>query len=78
MATEARTLERLQYLEALYRQGYRSEVVDRSLEKLVALEKEVARRELAELQERLRVFETQYQMPSEGLSQNRSRSLMAS
>jgi hypothetical protein len=65
MATEARTLERLQYLEALYRQGYRSEVVDRSLEKLVALEKEVARRELAELQERLRVFETQYQMPSE-------------
>lgn len=65
MATEARTLERLQYLEALYRQGYRSEVVDRSLEKLVALEKEGARRELAELQERLRVFETQYQMPSE-------------
>ena len=26
MATEARTLERLQYLAALYRQGYRSEV----------------------------------------------------
>jgi len=65
MATEARTLERLQYLAALYRQGYRSEVVDRSLAKLVALEKEVARRELGELQERLRVFETQYQMPSE-------------
>ena len=52
MATEARTLERLQYLEALYRQGYRSEVGARSLAKLVALEQEVARRELAELQER--------------------------
>jgi hypothetical protein len=65
MATEERTLERLQYLEALYRQGYRSEVVDRSLEKLVALEKAAARRELTELEERIRVFETRYQMLSE-------------
>ena len=65
MATEERTLERLQYLEALYRQGYRSEVVDRSLEKLVALEQEAARREQAELAERLRGFETHYQMSSE-------------
>ena len=46
MATKDRTLERLQYLEALYRQGYRSEVVDRSVEKLLVLEKEAARREL--------------------------------
>jgi hypothetical protein len=65
MATEERTLERLQYLEALYRQGYHSEVVDRSLAKLVALEEEAARRELEELAERLRNFETQYQIPSE-------------
>jgi hypothetical protein len=65
MATEERTLERLQYLEALYRQGYRSEVVDRSLAKLVALAQDAARREQAELAERLRGFETQYQMPSE-------------
>jgi hypothetical protein len=65
MATEERTLERLQYLEALYRRGYRSEVVDRSLEKLLALEKEAAQRELAELEERLRAFEARYQIPSE-------------
>ena len=65
MATTERTLERLQYLEALYRQGYRSEVVDRSLEKLLALEKAAARRELAELEERLRACEVRYQMPSE-------------
>lgn len=65
MATEERTLERLQYLEALYRQGYRSEVVDRSLAKLVALEQDTAQRELGELAERLRGFETQYQMLSE-------------
>ena len=65
MATTERTLERLQYLEALYRQEYRSEVVDRSLEKLLALEKAAARRELAELEERLRAFEVRYQMPSE-------------
>ena len=65
MATTERTLERLQYLEALYRQGYRSEVVDRSLEKLLALEKAAARRELAELEERLGDFEVRYQMPSD-------------
>ena len=65
MATKDRTLERLQYLEALYRQGYRSEVVDRSVEKLLVLEKEAARRELAELEERLQIFEARYQMSSE-------------
>jgi hypothetical protein len=65
MATPERTLERLQYLAALYRQGYRSVVVERSLEKLLHLEKEAARRELAELGERLQAFETRYQMPSE-------------
>lgn len=65
MATKDRTLERLQYLEALYRQGYRSEVVDRSVEKLLVLEKEAARRELTELEERLHIFEARYQMSSE-------------
>jgi hypothetical protein len=69
MATPERTLERLQYLAALYRQGYRSAVVERSLEKLLHLEKEAARRELAELGERLQAFETQYQMPSEAFYQ---------
>ena len=65
MATNDKTMDRLQHLETLYRQGYRSDVIDRSLEKIIALERATAQRELAELQERLRAFETRYQMPSE-------------
>ena len=65
MATNDKTIDRLQYLEILYRQGYRSEVIDRSLDKIIALERATAQRDLADLQERLRAFETRYQMPSE-------------
>ncbi len=70
MATNEKTLGRLQYLEALYRRGYRSEVIDRSLDKIIELERAAARRELADLQERLRVFETQYQMSSQNFYQS--------
>ena len=69
MAANDKTMNRLQYLEALYRQGHRSDVIDRSLEKIIALERAAAHRELAELQERLRTFETRYQMPSEDFYQ---------
>ena len=65
MPTEESTLDRLQYLEALYRRGYRSDVVDRSMDKIIALERAAAWRELEDLQERLRAFEMQYQMLSE-------------
>lgn len=65
MATKERTLDRLQYLEALYRQGYQSEVVDRSLDKIVTLERAAAQRESADIQKRLQAFEVRYQMPSE-------------
>jgi len=65
MATNDKTIDRLQYLEILYRQGYRSEVIDRSLDKIIALERAAAQRDLADLQERLRTFEARYQMPSE-------------
>jgi hypothetical protein len=69
MAENDKTMTRLQHLEALYRQGYRSDVIDRSLEKIIALERATAHRELAETQERLRAFETRYQMPSEDFYQ---------
>ena len=69
MAANDKTMTRLQHLEALYRQGYRSNVIDRSLEKIIALERATAHRELAELQERLQAFETRYQMPSENFYQ---------
>ena len=65
MATNDKTIDRLQYLEILYHQGYRSDVIDRSLDKIIALARAAAQRELADLQERLRAFETRYQMPSE-------------
>ena len=65
MATSEKTLHRLGYLEAFYRRGYRSDVVDRSLGKLIALERTAAEREEADLQERVRAFEAQYQMSSE-------------
>jgi hypothetical protein len=64
MAENDKTMDRLQHLETLYRQGYRSDVIDRSLEKIIALEHATAQRELEQLQERLRAFETQYQIPS--------------
>ena len=65
MATNAQTLERLQSLETLYRQGYRSDTIDRALDKIIALEHAAARREYADLRERLQAFETRYQMSSE-------------
>ena len=69
METHDKTLDKLQSLETLYRQGYRSAVIDRSLDKIVALERAAARRELASLQERLRAFEMRYQRSSEDFYQ---------
>lgn len=65
MVANDKTMDRLQYLETLYRQGYRSEVIDRSLDKIIALECAAARREYADLRERLQAFETRYQISSE-------------
>jgi hypothetical protein len=42
-----------------------SDVIDRSLDKSIALERVAAQRELADLQECLQAFETRYQMPLE-------------
>ncbi len=65
MAVERKTLSRLQHLETLYRRGYQSEVVDRSLDKIIELERAAARRELEDLEQRLHAFEDQYEMSSE-------------
>jgi hypothetical protein len=65
VASNEKTIDKLRFLEALYRQGYQSDVIDRSLDKMIALEIAKARREFAEFQERLRTFERQYQMSSE-------------
>jgi hypothetical protein len=65
MATEEKTLKKLRYLQTLYHQGYRSDMIDRSLDKIIALERASAQRELGDLRNRLQVFETQYHMSSE-------------
>jgi hypothetical protein len=65
MAVKATTLGKLHHLETLYRQGYRSDVVDQSLDKFMAVERATAQRELAHLEQRLKSFEVQYQMSSD-------------
>ncbi len=64
MIANQKTLDRLEYLENLYRQGYQSEVVDLTLEKILLLEKTTAEQELTDLQQRLQALESQYQLSS--------------
>lgn len=59
------TLTRIQSLERLYRRGYRSKTVDTTIDKLVALEQDRARRELAGIEQRLHELETQFDLASE-------------
>lgn len=42
MEAAIRTLDKLRSLEQLYRQGFRSEVIDRAIDKLLAAETEQA------------------------------------
>lgn len=59
------TLSKLQAIETLYRRGYQSEVIDRAMDKLIAIERHRAQEELADLDGRIREFETRYHMSSE-------------
>ena len=65
MTTQVNTLDRLKKLESLYHQGYQSEVVDRALGKIIALESAHTRQELDGLNASLFAFEQEYQMKSE-------------
>ena len=69
MVVEAVASEKLRILQTLFRAGYQSDVISQTLDKLIALEQERARRELAELQSRLQAFESQYNMSSEDFYQ---------
>lgn len=69
MSTQAngltnQTLIKLRHLESLYCQGYQSDVVDQTLDKIIALENAQARQELSDLETSLAAFEQQYQMSS--------------
>jgi hypothetical protein len=50
MEAAIRTLDKLRSLEQLYRQGFRSEVIDRTLDKLLAAEAELALAERRDLE----------------------------
>ncbi len=69
MATAMNTLGNLLKLETLYRQGYQSEVVDRTLDKMISLEYAQTRRELETLEGSLAGYERQYQMSSRDFHQ---------
>lgn len=64
MTVQTNTLDKIQMLESLFRQGYRSDYVDQTLDKIISLERTRARQELAELQIILEAFEEEYQMSS--------------
>lgn len=64
METAIRTLDKLRSLEQLYRQGFRSEVIDRAIDKLLAAEAERALAERRDLEARLSAYEEQFNMSS--------------
>lgn len=63
------TISKLKSFEALFRQGYKSQVIDQTLNKLVGLELAKAKRELNEIETRISDFETKYNMQSEDFAQ---------
>jgi len=58
------TKNTLESLKTLYQQGYRSEVVDKAVAKIVAMEIEQAEQTIADLELRLSEFEKRHQMTS--------------
>ena len=67
MEATIHTLDKLRSLEQLYCQGFRSEVIDRTLDKLMATEAERALAERRDLEARLSVCEKQFNMSSKEL-----------
>jgi len=57
--------EPLQILDSLYRQGYRSSLIDLALNKIIELERVNTLKQASELQAKLQVYEQQYQMSSD-------------
>jgi hypothetical protein len=64
MTTSTTTLDKLHQLESLYRHGYQSPVVDRALEKIIALEHAQALQELRVIEVSLSTFEQKYRLSS--------------
>jgi len=65
MSASMQTLSRIRNLERLYKDGYRSRVVDATIDKLVEMETAALQRELTELEEHLSSFEKRYHISSD-------------
>ncbi|MCL1470724.1 hypothetical protein [Argonema antarcticum] len=65
MSNQGTTLEKLQRLETLCRQGYASDIVELTLDKIIAYEIANAQKQAAELHAELQVFEVQYKISSQ-------------
>jgi hypothetical protein len=65
MSQQVSTLNKLQVIEALYRRGYHSDFIDKTVDKLLSIECSNAHRELAELEARLQELEGKHKMSSE-------------
>lgn len=65
MVADIQTIGRLETLLRLYRAGYQSAIVDKTVEKLTALEITRLENELTQLQARLDAYEQQYGMSTE-------------
>lgn len=59
------TLTKIQQLENLYRDGYRSNTVDATVNKLMAIEAASAEKEAESLEQRLHDFESRYGINSD-------------
>ena len=64
MAQQTRTITKLHVLETIYQRGYENVLVDRTLDKILDLEREQAQRDIKALQEQLALFETRYHLSS--------------
>jgi hypothetical protein len=65
MASSQQTLADLQNLTTLYRQGHHSPIIERTVEKMVAFERDRARQEAAEIDPKLQTYEQRHPMNSE-------------
>jgi hypothetical protein len=63
------TVASLQILELLYQKGYHSNLIDRSVRKIIELERANNLKQAEEIRTKLQAYETQYQMPSNILYQ---------
>ncbi len=64
MTDTHRSLDSIDRLRSLYASGYRSDVIDRSIVKLLSIERFAIERQLVDLQSHLSTYESQYGMSS--------------